>query len=65
MSHQLRIAHLNEQSAAKIQDLEKTTGKHIMAFEEGLRFATLSDEEVNKIQVLEKELGVILIVYDE
>ena len=65
MSQQLRIAHLNEQAAAKIRELEEATNKHIMAFEEGLRFATLTDDELEKIQTLEKELGVLLIVYDE
>lgn len=65
MSQQLRIAHLNEQAAAKIRELEKATSKHIMAFEEGLRFAALADDELEKIQALEKELGIVLIVYDE
>lgn len=65
MTQQLRIARLDGNAVAKIEELEQTTNKHIMAFEHGLRFATLSLADLDKIQALENELGIILIVYDE
>ncbi len=64
MAQQLKIARLDEDAVASIQELEAETGKHIMAFETGPHFATLSDEELERVQALEKALNVILIVYE-
>lgn len=64
MAQQLKIAHLDETAVAKLRALEKETGKHIMAFEDGPPFAELSDEHLNQVQALEKELGIVLLVYE-
>ena len=65
MAQQLKIAHLDETAVAKIRALEKETGKHIMAFENGPAFAELSGDHLNKVQALEKELGALLLVYED
>lgn len=65
MAQQLKIAQLDENAVAKIQELEQETQKHIMAFDHGYQFAHLSPTELGKVQDLEKELGVFLIVYDK
>lgn len=65
MTHQFKIAHLNEASVEKIRQIEKKTGKHIMAFEQGPNFAELSQEDLQTVQALEKELGVVLLVYEQ
>ena len=64
MSEQLQIARLDDTGATKVQELEGSIGKHIMAFERGPVFASLSSEQVAEVQALESELGVILLVYD-
>ena len=64
MSQQLQIAQLDGAGAAKVQELEGSIGKHVMAFERGPVFASLSSEQVAEVQALEAELGVILLVYD-
>ena len=65
MTHQYKIAHLDETAVARIRQLEEKTGKHIMAFEQGPPFAALSPEDVQTVKRLETELGVILLVYEE
>ena len=50
MTQQLKIAHLDETAVTKIRALEKETGKHIMAFENGPAFAELSSDHLNKVQ---------------
>jgi hypothetical protein len=65
MAQQLKIATLNEAQVDKIRTLEKATGKHIMAFEDGPPFADLSQEHLDQVQGLEEELGVLLLVYEK
>jgi hypothetical protein len=64
MAEQLQIAQLDDTGATKVQDLEGSIGKHVMAFERGPAFANLSPEQVAEVQALEAELGVILLVYE-
>ncbi len=62
---QLKIAHLDQTAVAKIRELEDKTGKHIMAFEQGLSFAQMSDDHLKEVQALEEELGIVLVVYQD
>ena len=65
MSQHLKLAALDKDAVARIEALEKATGKHIMAFDEPLSFAMLSRAQLDEILALESELGVTLIVYDD
>jgi hypothetical protein len=60
---QLKIAELTEEKIAKIREMEKEFGFHIMAFEPGYNFAQPSGEQLVKLQELEKALGVTLLAY--
>jgi len=59
----LKVAALSDENVAKIRELEKATGTHIMAFEPGLEIASLSDEDLQRIQELEGELNTTLLVF--
>ncbi len=65
MTEFLKIAELDEDSVAKIRDLENSLGSHIMAYQSGLNLSSLTETQVHEIKALEKQLGVILIAYDE
>ncbi len=65
MYEYFKIARLNEESIAKIRELERKLGKHIMAFESGIRIAKLTGDEVEQVATLEKELGVLMLVYNK
>ncbi len=58
-----KFARLNKDDINKLQDLEKETGKVIIAYEPDSTYAKLSEDQLKKIQQMEKELGVILIAY--
>ena len=60
-----KIATVDVDTVALIENLENDIGKHIMALEPGLSFAQLSDDEIQKVEALEKETGVTLLVYEK
>jgi len=64
MTEFLKIAHLEEESIARIRALENEFGLHIMAFAPGPDIATLPTDKVERIKALEEELGVTLLVYE-
>jgi hypothetical protein len=64
MDGQMKIAKLDQGSVAKIREMEKEMGVHIMALEPGVKFIALAPEQLAKVEALEKELGVILLVYE-
>lgn len=64
MDGQLKIAKLDDDSVAKIREMEEEMGVHIMALERGVKFIALAPEQLAKVEVLEKELGVMLLVYE-
>jgi hypothetical protein len=59
----LKVAVLSEEDVAKIREMEKATGTHIMAFEPGLEIASLSADDLKRIQELEGELNTTLLVF--
>lgn len=65
MAEFLKIAQLDENSVAKIQNLEKFLGSHIMAYEPGLDIADLTEAQMQALWALEKELGFILVAYEQ
>jgi len=64
MTEFLKIAHLEEESVARIRTLENELGVHIMAFAPGPDIASLPTEMIERIKALEEELGVTLLVYE-
>jgi hypothetical protein len=60
----LKVASLSDGDIAKIRQLEKATGTHIMAFEPGLKVAVLSEDNLKSVQELESELGATLLVFE-
>lgn len=65
MYEYFKIATLDEEGLAKINELEEKLGKHVMAFKSGVRLARLEPEAVEQVRAVEKELGVLLLVYEE
>ncbi len=60
-----KYARLNKDAITKLQELEKETGKIIIAFEPTSPYAELSQDQLQKVQQLEKDLGIILIAYNK
>lgn len=65
MYEYFKIATLDNDSVAKVKQLEEKLGKHIMAFKSGVRLAKLDPDSVEQVAALEKDLGVLLLVYEE
>ena len=63
MEEFLKIATLSESDVAKIRELEKETGTHIMAFKPGLSIAKLDEDDLLKVKALETKLGATLLVF--
>ena len=64
MEEFLKIAELDENSKARIKQLEDSLGAHIMAYRSGLKIARLSDEQWKELKAAEEELDVILLAFD-
>jgi hypothetical protein len=67
MMEYLKIADIGEDGKAKVKELEKSIGAHVMAYEFGLRLAKLTEAQRQEIAAVEEELGggVILLAYKE
>ena len=67
MMEYLKIADIGESGLAKVKELEKSIGAHVMAYEFGLKVAKLTDAQRQEVAALEEELGggVILLAYKE
>lgn len=61
----MRIAHLDEASLAKLQQLEQAMGTTILAVEPLHPVAELSQEQLERLQQLEQALGVVLVAYEK
>jgi hypothetical protein len=57
--------YVNEKGVAKIQSLERETGKLILAYYTPPAAAHLSQDHLAKLQQLEKELCVRLVAYEK
>jgi hypothetical protein len=62
-ARRLKIATLDEESLAKLRQMEKSMDTLILALEPHYPMADLSDEQVDLLRQLEEELGVVLIAY--
>jgi len=56
--------YLDKDGLAAIEDLEKETGKRILAYFERPQVACLSEGHLKKLQEVEKKLCVRLVAYD-
>lgn len=56
--------YINEDGIKEIQNLEKETGKQIIAYYAPPATANLGDEDLAKIKTLEKKLCVRLVAYN-
>jgi hypothetical protein len=65
MAEYLKIADIGDGGKAKVKELEKTLGAHVMAFVPGLSLAELTETQKEEVALAEMELGVILLVYKE
>jgi hypothetical protein len=67
MLEYMKIADIGEDGKAKVAELEKSIGAHVMAYEFGLRLAKLTEEQKQQVTAVEEELGgkVILLAYEE
>jgi len=67
MMEYLKIADIGEEGKAKVKELEKSIGAHVMAYEFGFRLAKLTEAQREEVAALEKELGggVMLLAYEE
>ncbi len=67
MMEYLKIADIGESGLAKVKELEKSIGAHVMAYEFGLKVAKLTDAQRQEVAALEEEMGggVILLAYKE
>ncbi|WP_300460083.1 hypothetical protein [Desulfobacula sp.] len=57
--------YLKDEDIAAITELEKKTGKRILAYYTPPKAANLDDNVLTKIRELEKKLCVRLVAYDE
>ena len=60
-----KIAHLKDDQAEKIQELERELDVCALAMEPGLELAQLAESQLAKVRKLEKELGCTLVIYRE
>lgn len=60
-----KYAKLNKDALSKLQELEKETGKIIIAYEreQPSPYAELSEAQLEKIRRLEQELNIVLLAY--
>jgi hypothetical protein len=58
-----QIAHLDNDQAKKIHELESELDVCILALEPGLDIAQLNEEQLRKVKQVESETGVTLVVY--
>lgn len=65
MAEFLKIAKLETGDVTKIKGLEKSLGRHIMAYQPGLQMANLTDEQIQSVKDVEEQLGAILLVFDD
>lgn len=56
--------YLDAKAIGELEDLEKETGKRIMAFYSPPASAALTGEQLEKLQMLEKKLCVRLVAYE-
>lgn len=56
--------YIDEKGVAAIEDLEKETGKRILAYYSPPKAANLSEEQLKRIKDLEAKLCVRLVAYD-
>ena len=61
----MKIANLDEDSIARIRNMEESMETLIVALEPHYPLADLSEEQVNKLQDLEKDLGVVLVALQD
>lgn len=61
----MRIANLDEESLARIQDLEEQFGTVILAVEPRYAAAQLNEDQLKRLKALEQDLDVILIAYKQ
>ena len=67
MIEYLKIADIGEDGKAKVRELEKSIGAHVMAYEFGFKLAKLTEAQQQELSALEEELGsgVMLLAYEE
>lgn len=67
MMEYLKIADIGEEGKAKVEELEKSLGVHVMAFEFGLRLAKLTEAQREEVAAVEEDLGgkVMLLAYQK
>lgn len=61
----MRIANLDEESLARIRDLEEQFGTLILAVEPRYATAELTEDQLKRLQALEQELDIVLIAYKQ
>jgi hypothetical protein len=61
----MRIANLDEESLARVQELEEQFETVILAVEPRYAAAELTEDQLNRLKRLEQELDVILIAYKQ
>ncbi|MEM7195232.1 MAG: hypothetical protein AAF402_09795 [Pseudomonadota bacterium] len=57
-------APLDIEQLAKIQSLEESIGKVVVAVQPESEFAQLTGDELYKIQKMEKDLGIVILAYN-
>ena len=60
----LNPAPLDEESLARLRQLEQETGTVIIAYQPESPFAHLNEGQVARLKELERELGVVLLSYE-
>ena len=67
MMEYLKIADIGEDGKAKVRELEKSIGAHVMAYDFGFRLAKLTEEQRQELAAVEEELGsgIMLLAYEE
>jgi hypothetical protein len=62
-SPNLRPADLDNQSLARVREMENELGSVLIAYEAESPFSHLSDDQLRRLNQLEQELGVVLLAY--
>jgi hypothetical protein len=62
-SPNLRPAHLDDRSLARVRTMEDDLGSVIIAYQAENPYSHLSDEQLRRLKELEQELGVVLLAY--
>lgn len=60
---ELRPAQLDDQSLARVREMERELGSVIIAYQAEPPFMSLSADQLRRLQELERELGVVLLAY--